>query len=254
VTIEAAVKFLDSISNLDHRRFAGQLLNGVSLAEIDWSGVADRVQDMLIYDVKCIKAGAEPFLYARHRRQVERRVARRKQTQSEGWGSSRVRDSQRTRLYTAERVIRKQGRTFDSIEEIQAYVDRLTASAWWKRRYPERKITVVPKHHGAATAWSWRSRIEMPRWSWCEAVVLHEVAHIATDRKYGSSAAAHGREYARTFLELVRHKMGKDAGADLKASFTEHRVKHSLPRKPMSEEQRAAAAERLATARAAKGQ
>jgi len=42
----------------------------------------------------------------------------------------RPRDSQRSKLYGAERVV-PGGDQFVSVEECQAYVDRITASAWW---------------------------------------------------------------------------------------------------------------------------
>lgn len=165
----------------------------------------------------------------------------------------RPRDSQFSKYFAAEEEVFDYagGRQFESIAEIQVYVTKLVRSAWWKRRYPAGPILVQAKHHGAATASSYFSTISLPRWAWYEAVVLHEVCHIATDRAYSRYIPAHGRHFAKTYLDLIGHKLGIEYRRALKAAFVKHRVKHSLPRKPMSEEQRKAAAERLAQVRAA---
>lgn len=243
--------YLDSIPNDDHRRYAKSLIDGVPWPSIDTTGVGERIQDILESDVQALRWGYKPYHYARHRRRVERRVESRKANES--YRITRPRDSQRQKVYDAENeAIRHTGRSFGSIEEIQSYVDRLVGSAWWGRRYSDRRIVVQSKHHGTATANYTGSRINLPRWAWTEDVVLHEIAHIATNRQWGTQIPAHGRHFAKVYLELVRHKMGKDAGARLKAAFAKHKVKHSLPRKPMTDEQREAAAARLAAVREAR--
>lgn len=166
-----------------------------------------------------------------------------------------VRDSQRGKVYKAERVIRTaNAQKFESIEEIQKYCDRITRSAHWRKLFEAngrfmmegRYVVVSPKHHGRATGGdSWKIKyrskrrkmtpiggIELPKWAWNVPVVLHELAHVAASGK-------HGRMFARTYLALVRRWMGKDAGKLLLASFRKHRVRYMNKRK-LTEAQRSA--------------
>jgi hypothetical protein len=66
-------------------------------------------------------------------------------------------------------------------------------------------------------AWNWRDyhsgTIDLPRWSRCPAIVLHEVTHHLVWWKYGAndnSPSAHGREFATLALMLY----GKYCGID----------------------------------------
>lgn len=189
-----------------------------------------------------------------------------RRTTRERWGPGRDRhgrpvDSQKKRVYAAENVALDNEdapipmERWTTVAEMQRYVDRLLASAWWRRRWPS--ITRITINDGAgyrsATAYGIKGKIEMPRWARKEWVMLHEIAHVVVDRTIGQRAAAgHGREFCQVYLELVGHMMGDDARKALKAEFQEKKVKHTRPRKPLSAEQRAAAAERLAKARAAR--
>lgn len=177
------------------------------------------------------------------------------------------------------------GRVFDSIHEVRDYVNALLDEAWWKRRSLVATVT-VGDGRGHRRAVSYDGHIEIPRWARTEGVVLHEMAHemsnyprpwlLGTDstwddawrlwaddrdlaakrstwpRKFGTYAgfAGHGRLFARCFLDLVQHKIGKEAHDLLRDSFREHNVKFTRRRPPMSEEQRRAASLRLAAARA----
>jgi putative metallohydrolase (TIGR04338 family) len=166
-----------------------------------------------------------------------------------------VRDSQRSKLYAAESVVR--GQTFESVEAMQAYVDKLIGRAWFKRRWPGVRSIAVRDGRGRrrAGASSFGGYITMPKWSRYEEVVLHEVAHICTDSQYGTrEVAAHGWQFAGTLVELVRYETGKDEADKMKASFRKAKVRFSEPkkRKALSPEQKAANAERLSKARSAR--
>lgn len=217
--------------------------------------IADRSMDHMSWDLDClIHHGYTPGYFQRYLNRQAQAIARRKETMEyrRSTGNGRARDSQRKRLYDAERVLPK-GRIFSSIEEMQSYVDRLVRSAWFGKQCHAKEITILLGRSGtAATASDYGSRIKMPKWAWNEHILLHEVAHLMANRIYGLGVAGHGREYARTYVILVQHMMGKEAGDLLKKSFREHKVKYSLPRKPMTEEQRQAAAQRLAKAREVK--
>jgi putative metallohydrolase (TIGR04338 family) len=215
----------------------------------------------IVRDIDRIARGAAPWFYddlvKRIKRRTEERVATMRRHKE--LGITPPRDSQRAKVYAAERTIRPLGRSFSSIEEIQGYVDRLVGSAWFRRRWGKRRITVERGRAGSsAMAVSGPSVIQMPEWSWCEPVVLHEVAHLCTDRQHTEGfqrVAAHGREYAAILLILVRRQMGDDAWRMLKLSFVKYKVKHTAKRsRAMTDEQREAAVERLALARAAKEQ
>ena len=168
----------------------------------------------------------------------------------------RGRDVQRSKLYAAEKAVRDTipERKFDpsNLDAVQAYVDKLQRSAWFKRRWQHRPRIVVGHARGNACASAWGSRlILLPRdkqWAWCEIVILHEVAHCLTN--WHPDGGAHGRDFARTFLELVRHQCGDEAWRMLRDSFRDHKVKWHR-RREVSEEQKQAGAERLAQYRAA---
>ena len=170
---------------------------------------------------------------------------------------SGVRDSQRSKVYTAERVVH--GEMFETVEQVQTYVDRVLGRAWFKRRWPSIARHGIPVEDGrgrraAGAKTTYRGRtITMPKWSRFEEVILHEIAHHCADVQYGTrEVAAHGWQFAGTLIELVRYEMGKDEADKMKASFRKHKVRWTEPkkRKPLSEAQRAANIARLAEARA----
>lgn len=174
---------------------------------------------------------------------------------------ARARDTQRSRLYASENFLQSRGPRYETVDEMQAYVDRLLRSAWFKRRWPRTAGGGIEVRDGrgrsracATTDWAQRI-IKMPRWSRSQAVVLHEIAHHCTDEAHGvRDVAAHGWQFAATLLELVTHEMGAEAGQDLRASYKAKNVRHKAPRKrkPLTDEQRAVLRERMAVARAAK--
>lgn len=164
------------------------------------------------------------------------------------------RDSQREKLYRAERAVRDEhgGKQFESVEEMQAYIDNLLRQEWFNRTWPH-VIHRVTVHSGAGNrratcshCWGGYNRcpeIKMPRWARCEQILLHELAHALTP----VGAAAHGWEFAQAMLRLVKNRIGKEAEKALRLSFRKHRVRMKPKRsRPMSEEQKAALRERLA--------
>lgn len=150
-----------------------------------------------------------------------------------------VRDNQKQRLYNAEDSLRSlhsetatrllidaprvPSTNNISIEACQAYVDHLTQSAWFQRRWGRRKMRVVQKTYGKSTGGY--GKIALPPWGRCESVILHEVAHELT---IGARIADHGPEFAGVLLTLVEHRMGKDAAAVLRERFKTYRVRKSM--------------------------
>lgn len=169
--------------------------------------------------------------------------------------STRMRDSQRSKVYRAESVIISGAEErFRQVADIQSYVDRLVGSAWFRRRWPRVGKVEVRPGYGARRALATFNIIKLPLWSRSQAVILHELAHVCVNYTDGFEYPAHGREFCSTFLALVRHELGDEAWRSLKDSFRRNRVKHTrAPRtRPMTEEQKQAARERLVKARAAK--
>lgn len=87
-------------------------------------------------------------------------------------------------------------------------------------------------------------------------MLLHEMAHLVTGLPNGDRDRTHtwqhGHQFCAAYLVLVRHELGVAAHDALRVSMKAHRVRYTPPRsRPMTDEQRAAAAARLAANRRA---
>lgn len=152
----------------------------------------------------------------------------------------RPRDTQRSKVYAAEGVVAKfrsphADRLLTTtkvygdfgkadrvmISAAQAYVDDLLAQRWFQSRWGQRRIEVGSKSYGRAVGYS-GGPIFLPPWARTEHTILHEVAHTLLTSRH----AAHGPEFAATFLTLVEHRCGVEAAKALRESFAEHRVKY----------------------------
>jgi putative metallohydrolase (TIGR04338 family) len=158
------------------------------------------------------------------------------------------RDSQRSRVYASEHIRQGYRPAFWSVDEMQRYVDKLTRSAWFSRRWHYHRITVLDGR-ARRSACAGPTTISIPQRMRNEVTVLHEVAHVVT----WGQGADHGWQFCAAFLELVHHCIGKDAGDALRESFKAHKVRYRQPRQraPLSEAAKAALRERLAKGREA---
>lgn len=140
-------------------------------------------------------------------------------------GHVRPRDSQRQKLYNAEREALKEnygGKVGNGmIADVQGMVDRLCQQHWFQARWGQRTIEVRQKTSGRATGY-YNSHICMPPRYRSPYITLHEVAHVLCHPKY----AGHGPEYAALYLFLVHQHLGADASASLRESFRKHGVKY----------------------------
>jgi len=140
-------------------------------------------------------------------------------------------DSQRNRLYSAERQTKAYLRDkLPKIEQMQAFVDEILRGL--RSQFGSRMlspITVVAKHgQRQATAHFFMSTIKIPKAGRSKFIVLHEVAHILTDRYYGQDMTeAHGPQFATFELMLVNHFLGADDCQELLAAFARWGVVHS---------------------------
>lgn len=167
---------------------------------------------------------------------------------------SRPRDTQRSKLYAAER--RAFGRStaeLPAVADVQAYVDKVVGTAWWIARWGFDPVRVADGRGSSSARCISTTGIAMPvdmRSKW---VVLHELAHVVTQRQYGWNVVPwHGWEFCDNYLAIVRHYLGADAADRLRAEMRAGRVRYTKPRqgRPLTPEQRAAAVARLAAYRA----
>lgn len=169
-----------------------------------------------------------------------------------------MRDSQRSKLYAAEREAFTNHMQKIDLEVCIDIVDRVFTSKrvkdaynpFWTRR------PIVDDGRGCRRAISYGGRITLPKWARMKWVVLHEMAHEVRHyrRDRSTPEAAHGWQYAATYLDLVMWFMGSEAHNKLKAAFRKHKVRFSKPRtgRVLSAEEKQVLRDRLAAARAAK--
>lgn len=129
----------------------------------------------------------------------------------------RPRDSQRTALYKAEDVVFRDSiwaRPAASTAEAQAWLDQILVQRWFLSRWGFRQIKIVGGNGNSATYGGSIRLCAMGRSPW---IILHELSHVLASHQ---GVAAHGPEYAATYLTLVDHALGEDWGRDLRKAFT----------------------------------
>lgn len=149
----------------------------------------------------------------------------------------RVRDTQRARVYAAERRafvppgtghIRETPRDFEDVRHADEYIETIRTSKWLATHYPRAAMSPVRIISGRGCN-ATESRIMLARWGLVKWVVLHELAHTVTDRHHRyETLPGHGREFARIYLALVRRWMGVAEYEKLRAAFKMYKVKYSL--------------------------
>lgn len=108
-------------------------------------------------------------------------------------------------------------RKFETINEVQVYVDALISSTSFQSAFPNLKKRILVKASKKtdkvieADAWSHsRTLIEIPEhsgtwrsWAMRELIVLHEVAHCVTPKRDG-----HGENFRKTYFDLLSFVYG----------------------------------------------
>ena len=155
----------------------------------------------------------------------------------------KLRDSQRGKVYKAQAVLacyKKLGE--GGLEESERYIKMVWTSPWTRRHFPEARKKGVPHLNdgrgtrSASFRRTWHV-INLPRWARQHPTMLHEIAHALTYER-----PPHGWKWAQTYVALVQHFIGVEAGTRLKLSYRLNRVKFKPPRK-MSPVQKARLAE-----------
>jgi putative metallohydrolase (TIGR04338 family) len=147
------------------------------------------------------------------------------------------RDSQRSRIYRAEVKAfygsRAKGMRFDSLDGLQRFLERAVADPWFKTHFGALSRIEIRDGRGtrhASSAYEPDTRrcvFSFPRWARTKPVVLHELAHAASFRRYGL-VAAHGPEFAAVFLELVERHLGRAARERLRRAFVLQNVGYEV--------------------------
>ena len=139
-------------------------------------------------------------------------------------------DSQRGRLYAAESQIKAFLRDkLPTISEMQRFVDEILRGL--QGHFGSRMLSPITvlagRRQRQATAHFFMSTIKIPKAGRSKFIVLHEVAHILTDRYYGQDVTeAHGPQFAAFLLMLVNHFLGAEDYQDLLGAFARWGVAH----------------------------
>lgn len=137
--------------------------------------------------------------------------------------SSEQRDSQRQRLYDAEReAIHPLDGGALSFDECCEYLGTVRARTWYRHRWGLRGGSRLVQTNGqGGRAYMGGSEIRLGVWARRRAVILHELAHTLTE----IGEPPHGAQFAGIFLFLVRQEMGPEAGQALREAYRRHRVR-----------------------------
>lgn len=136
---------------------------------------------------------------------------------------ARPRDTQRAKLYRAERAVPHPAE-FKTMDQCQAFIDQVLRSRWVATRWRKTLVALPGKGYSRAVAYPDRGTIQLPLWSRSKLVICHEIAHHLTPSTY----AWHGPEYAGVYLMLVKHVIGDEAYDALRASFKANHVRYTL--------------------------
>lgn len=136
------------------------------------------------------------------------------------------RDSQRSKVYEAETLANIESGYLKTVDEMQKFVNQIMSSRWWKSRSSIDYITVMPgrgcKRALATYTYTHKAAIKMPKWSRYEICILHELTHHLVHWEN----AAHGREFCRTYLEMIKRFLGHTQYVKQRDAFKKVGVKY----------------------------
>lgn len=166
------------------------------------------------------------------------------------------RDSQRGKLYAAERTHSMWVEPTMSWEDAQAYAKECVAT--FRTKEPERWLKCdmrgrgelqIHDGGGRRNAAGGYGKIYLPRWSRTRLVIMHEVAHCLA-----GVSVHHCWEYADIYLALIKRMAGGKAWLEMVRAFRKGRVQFRDPalrkKRTLSPERKAKLAIILAAARA----
>ncbi len=149
--------------------------------------------------------------------------------------SGRLRDQQRQRVYKAEECLKKVSKRFNEIKDVKALFEQIFNADWFKQQFPKVQNYSIGdgRRRRKANGYSYGHnnddgiitvRVNLPRWSRWEFIILHEIAHGLQPR----NSSGHGKEFCGIYLWLVSQVMSEEAYLLLWRSFGEHNIKCQL--------------------------
>lgn len=134
------------------------------------------------------------------------------------------RDFQRQRIYNAEfdRDFIAFDKRFWKKADTLKFTKKVLRSAYWKKRYPTMGVDVVKitfRNCRGSMAYPQIEKIRFGTRYMSKSVVIHELTHLITNGDH------HGEQFAKVYLELVKHYCGKACWKALKDAFKVHKVK-----------------------------
>lgn len=122
--------------------------------------------------------------------------------------------------YRAEAFLQPVARRFSTMQEVRDYVMDLTSSDWWIESFPAAFVSIEVETRSSSARWSLALKdgttiaiANNPRHRTL-AVILHELAHVAT-----VSADGHGPIFRSAMIKLVRREMGVYAAVELEQEY-----------------------------------
>ena len=139
----------------------------------------------------------------------------------------RMRDSQRSKVYEAEKGLDAFYGPRLSWEATQAFARRVVReSKSWGNWDTGARWIEVRDGRGRSNAGGCSRYIAMPRWSRTRLVIIHELAHTCQHRsRYPYEDAAHGPVFARIYLDLVEEFLGREVSSELALAFRKCKVR-----------------------------
>ena len=160
-----------------------------------------------------------------------------------------VRDTEQTKVYNSEdATVKKLGKTekFESIEDAQKYINRITRSATWKKMTRRKHVYIYPKSRNGrgnlAQAFGPYIIVDTVH-GMTKFVILHELAHCA-------GAMHHGRTFRNNLLVLIGRFLGAEWKREMKAQYKKRKLRIGNAPKPMPKKLWEARTDRMAAMRA----
>jgi putative metallohydrolase (TIGR04338 family) len=176
-------------------------------------------------------------------------------------GKASKTDWMKQRSYNGEQELcNSEQKRWEDFLPVAHYYGTLIQTEWFARRWPDFRELRLIYRKGTRNAWGSpkftasggviEGSVTLGHWAigqhregrkkeGGEAVALHELAHAICPRAHW-----HSPLWARTYLELVKFRMGAASGAMLRRGFDKHKVRYR-PYRQLTDEQRQALRERF---------
>lgn len=148
-----------------------------------------------------------------------------------------MRDFQRARVYRAEDYLDESTfLKFSNIRECREYAESIWSNPAIRARFPKACSTEKPPIKQAKTSsqssqayWPPHEKVTLSKHGQNDYVVIHELAHIITEREYakGEDWIKHGPLWADVHLFLVKTMLGRDFYLNVVEAFEMEGVQYT---------------------------